>query len=122
MSCDAVLTGTQDSVHAIMTIDGGAPRSGIALVTGLRSIPKVITASTLKEIAACGGHIAELRRRARKQRLREHRIDLLNDRVVGKITIANLAPIRTPPSGSFSTLSSGSALMSSRVVGCSTLS
>src|SRR5216683_7514714 len=92
MSCDAVLTGTQDCVYAIVTIDGGAPRSGIALVTGIRSIPKVITASTLKEIAACGGHIAELRRRARKQRLREHRIDLLNDRVVGKITIANHGP------------------------------
>ena len=53
--------------------DRRATRAGGAAVAGGGDVAEVQAAGPLHEVAADGGHVAQLRRRAQLQRLRDHR-------------------------------------------------
>src|ERR1700719_2428115 len=92
MCSDALVAAAQNGVDPIKAVNGGAPRTRLALVTGVRRIAKVITAGPLHEVAADSRHIAQLRRRAGEERLREHRETRGDGVVVGKVAVANEGP------------------------------
>ncbi len=74
MRGDAVHAGSQDGVRAIEAMERRATGARFTLVARGGGIPKVCATCALKQIAARRGHVPQLRRRARQQRLREHRV------------------------------------------------
>src|ERR1700676_550909 len=73
----------------IEAVNGGAPGTRLALVAGVRRSAEVITAGSLHEVATGGRHVAQLRRRAREECLREQR-EMLGYRIVmGKVAVAD---------------------------------
>ena len=56
-------------------LDGGATAAGVALVAGGEGgVHEVVAAGALEEIAAGGGHVAELRGGSAEKSVREERI------------------------------------------------
>lgn len=85
---DAPLAGPEDRVHARIPLERRASSARIAPVAPAGEVAKVRAARPLQEIAAEGGHVAELRRSARQQRLREggpalHHAGMMRQRGVG---------------------------------------
>ena len=86
---DAGFARTEDRVHAIVAVNGGAAAAGLSFVAGRRSVVEVMAARTLEEISACRGHVAQLLRGAGHDRAGENRITLLDERVISEIGVAH---------------------------------
>ncbi len=70
MQGDAVVAGAEDGVHPLDARDGGAPGARRALVAGGDAgVPEVAAPGALQQVAADGGHAAQLDRGAEQQRL-----------------------------------------------------
>jgi hypothetical protein len=86
------ILGTSDAciaVHPSEAVDRGAAAAWIAFVAWRRDVVEVSAARALQEIAADRGHVAQLLRGAGKQRARQHRIALLDQRVISEIGIGH---------------------------------
>ena len=68
-----------------MTGDCWASATGFALVARHGGVAEVDAAGSLQQVSADGGHVADLRRRALQDRLRQNRIILLYLGVVREI-------------------------------------
>ncbi len=101
----------QDRVVPVDALDGRAARPRHPLVARRkRRIHEVVAARPLQQVAARRRHVAQLRRRAREQRLRQQRIVRRRcaDGSRGR-ELRTSAPIITPPAGASSTrVSAGS--------------
>ena len=84
---DAIFAGAENREHAVVAVDGRTAGAGVALVAWVDSVAEVDAAGPLEEIAASSRHIAELRRSAGEQSLREDWVVALNRRVVGDIGV-----------------------------------
>ena len=89
MHRDAGVARAEDRVHAIVAVDGGAAAARLAFVAGRRGVVEVVAARALQEIAAGRRHVAQLLRGAGHDRAGEHRIALLDQRVIGEIGVAH---------------------------------
>jgi hypothetical protein len=87
MRGDTGVTGPQDRVDPVDTVDRRAAAAGFAFVAGRRDVVEIETASPLHQIAARRSHVAQLLRGTGQDRAREERIALLDLRVIGKIGI-----------------------------------
>ena len=65
------------------------PLPGVAFVARRRRIVEISAARALQEVAARGGHVAQLLRGARPDGACEHRIALFDRRVIGEIGVAH---------------------------------
>jgi len=86
---DARLAGAEDGQRAVVAFDGRATRARLALVAGHGVVAEVHAAGALQEVAAGGGHVAQLRRGAGEQRLRQHPVAARDGRMVGEVGVAN---------------------------------
>ena len=68
---DTVLARSQNREGTVVAFDGRTAGAGCAFVAGHGGIAEVHAAGALEEVAAGGGHVAELSRCAGEQRLRE---------------------------------------------------
>ncbi len=76
-------------MHAVVALEGGATASGIALVARREEeLAEVGTARPLHQVPGDGGHVAQLRRGAEEQRLRDDRRVLLHQRIGGDVAHA----------------------------------
>ena len=83
-------TCAEDGVDAVEAFDGGASAAGGALVArGKGGVHEVVAAGALEEVAAGGGHVAELRGGSAEKRLREERVVGADDLVVGEVAVAD---------------------------------
>ena len=72
---DALIACAEDGVDAVEAFEGRAAAAGVALVAGGEGgVHEVVAAGALEEIAAGGGHVAELRGGSAEQGLREQRV------------------------------------------------
>ena len=78
----------EDRVHAILPLERGAAAAGDPLVARPGDVAKIGAARALHEVAADGRHVAQLRRRPRQQRLRQHRQARTDSRVVGDVAVS----------------------------------
>ena len=78
------LARAEDRVHAVEAADRRAARARLAFVAGRRDVVEVGAARALQEVAADRRHVAQLLRGAGQQRARQHRIALLDQRVIGQ--------------------------------------
>ncbi len=80
----------------LIALDGGAAGAGDALVAGGEGgVHEVVAAGALQEVAAGGGHVAQLRGGSGEQRLREQRV--LRATMIGWLARSELrtsAPMR----------------------------
>ena len=65
------------------------PLPGSRLLHGVVGVVEISAARALQEVAAGGGHVAQLLRRARLDGACKHRIALLDRRVIGEIGVAH---------------------------------
>src|SRR5262245_22452211 len=65
-------------------------RTPLSSVAGRLDIAKVRTARALHDVAGHCRHVAQLRGRAREERLRQHREPIADHRVPGELTVANV--------------------------------
>ena len=86
---DAMLARSQNGEHSIVPSNGGAARAGFALVARHGSIAEVHASGALKKISAGGRHVAQLRGRSGKERLRQHGIVADHGGVMRQRGIAN---------------------------------
>ena len=84
---DAVLARAQDRVHAVEAVDRGTAGPRLALVAGRGRVVEVGAARPLHQVAARRRHVAELRRGARQDGLRQQRVAPLDLRVVGDVRV-----------------------------------
>ena len=92
MRRDAGVAGAKDRMTAVDAADRRAAAARLALVAGRRRVIEIGAARPLQQIAAGGGHVAQLLRGAGEDGAGEQRIALLDQRVVGEV--ANSAPAR----------------------------
>ena len=77
------------AVHAVVAFERAAPAAGFALVArGERRVVEIIAARALEQVAAGRRQVAKLRRRARQDRLTQHRVTLPDQRVFGHVGVA----------------------------------
>jgi hypothetical protein len=79
---DAVFTRAKDGKRSIVTANRGTSCARLALVARMRRIAEVHAAGALQQVARRRCHVAQLRRCAGEQRLREHRIIPLDSRMM----------------------------------------
>src|SRR5205823_10357393 len=60
---DALVTGPQDGVAAVVAVEGRTARPRLALVARPGGVAEVGAAGALEQVAADGGHVPQLRRR-----------------------------------------------------------
>src|SRR5215470_3943162 len=75
---DAVLTRAQNGKRAIVAGDSRAAATGLALVARHSGVAEVDAACSLQEVSADGRHVADLRRSALQDGLRQNGIVLLH--------------------------------------------
>ena len=99
MRSDARLRAAEDGVHAVLAIDRRAAAAGIALVARReRQLAEVRAARALHQVAADRRHVAQLRRGAGEQRLRDDREALWRTSGCGATSLMRAsAPMRIPP-------------------------
>ena len=85
---NAVFAGAQDGVLARQGSTRRAAAAGLALVARHAHVVEVHAARALQQVAAVGGQVADLRRRAGQQRRRDQRVLGAHQRVVGGVGIA----------------------------------
>src|ERR1700741_2200548 len=84
MRRDAMLRRAENSMVGIETVDGVAAGAGFALVTARSgSVVEISAARPLQDIAPDGRHVTNLRRGAREQGTRQHRITCPHGRMRG---------------------------------------
>ena len=86
---DAVIAGAENGQMAVGALDRGATAARLALVARHIRIAEVSAAGALQQGAAGAGHIAQLRRRAREQRLGQHRVIALHNWMMGEVAVAH---------------------------------
>ncbi len=75
---------------AVEALDGGTAAARSALVArGKGGVHEVVAAGALEQVAAGGGHVAELWGGSAEKGLREERIVGADDFVVGEIAVAD---------------------------------
>src|SRR6266478_9388977 len=84
-----MLTRAKNGERAIVTGNGWASATRLALVARHRGIAEVDTTCALQQVPTNSSHIADLSRSALQYRLRQNRIILLHLRVIREIGIAN---------------------------------
>ena len=95
MCRNAVVAGAQDRVRAIEAVHCSASRARRALVAAVAArracvgLAEVRAARALQQVAAGGRHVAELRRCAGKERLRQYCVGFLHIRIPGEIRVAH---------------------------------
>ena len=82
---DAMVAGAKDGVATIDAVDGGAARSGIALVASCIEAAEIGAAHALQEVAADRGHVAQLRRGALDQGFDDQRLRLPRGGIGGHV-------------------------------------
>src|SRR5262245_47479263 len=87
-----MFAATEHGVATVVTRDSSTTRAGSALVAGIVGFTEVRAAGALHEVAAHRGHVTELRRRARQERLTEHRVTLNDQGMVGERAVADQRP------------------------------
>ena len=85
---DAVLTGAQDGERTILAFYGRTAGAGGALVAGHGLVAEIHAAGALQQIAAGGGHVAQLRGGALEQGLGKHGVIALDGRVMSQVGVA----------------------------------
>src|SRR5262249_46312444 len=79
ISCNAIVTRTQHSMHAVEAGNGGAARTGRALVASIPArVAKVRTARALQHVAPQARHVADLLAGSEIQALTNDRIVATN--------------------------------------------
>ena len=86
---DALVARPENRVHAVEAVDGRTPGARLTLVAGRGGVVEVIAARALQEVAAVGGHVAELRRCARQDRPGEERIPPFHLLVVRRVRVGH---------------------------------
>src|SRR5580704_7583972 len=89
MSCDAMLARSKDGVNSVETINGRASRARLAFVAGIGGIAEIVAPCALKQIAAGGSHVSQLRRSSGEKRFGKNCEILLDSFIVCQIAIAN---------------------------------
>ncbi len=84
---DALVARAEHGVHPVVTVEGAAARAGRALVAGRGRIAKVVAARALQQVATHGRHVAQLRARAREQRLGQQGVARDDVGVPGQIAV-----------------------------------
>lgn len=82
---DAGRARAEDRVVAVEAVDCRATAAGFSLVARRRRVIKVGTARALHQVAANGGHVAQLRGSAGEDGGGEQGITLLDKRMVGEV-------------------------------------
>src|SRR4051794_38317352 len=82
MDRNTLVAVTKNRVAAIKPANGTAARAGLALIARGGGVVKVRAAGSLKDVAAVGRHVPQLRGRAGENRLGEQRVVLADKRVV----------------------------------------
>lgn len=65
----AVFAGAEDRMVAVQPAARGASAARLALVAWRAGVVEILAAGTLQQVAACAGHVAQLRRGAGEDRL-----------------------------------------------------
>jgi hypothetical protein len=74
----------------MVAVERRAPAAGRTLVAGReRRVVEVRATGALHEVAADGRHVAQLRRGAGNERLREQRIPLSDEGMIGRVAVAH---------------------------------
>src|ERR1700722_7837571 len=111
MYCDTGLAAPQDRVTSIETLKCTAARSRFALVAAIKPrIIKIAATRALKDVAAQCRHISQLRRSSGQKRLREQRIALSNQRLIGRVAVGCQRADPDAPAGQFMDLGQRSQL------------
>ena len=84
---DALVAPAEDGVNSIEPFERPAARPRFPLVARHRRVVEVLAPRALQEVPAVGGHVAELSGRASDDRLREKRVVLAYERVVGGVRV-----------------------------------
>src|SRR5207247_2621000 len=72
---DALLAVAKNCVNAIVTLERAAAAAGLAFIARWKcGVIKIVTSRSLEKIATDGRHVAQLRTRAGKKRLTQHRV------------------------------------------------
>ncbi len=80
----------EDGVDAVVALDGGTAGAGDALVAGGEGgVHEVVAAGALKQVAAGGSHVAQLRGGPREQGLGEEGVAADDEGVVGEVGVAD---------------------------------
>src|SRR5947209_7449909 len=87
MRGNAVLGCSEDGKAAVIAFARGTTTAWLTLVARLRDILEVDAARTLQEISAGRGHVAQLARGAREQRLRKYGVVCANCAVSGQVAV-----------------------------------
>jgi len=80
---------SDDGVDTVESVERRAAGAGLAFVARVVGVAVVVAACFLQEIAAGGGHVAELRRRAGEQCFREDDKLLADGVVPGEVAVAD---------------------------------
>ena len=86
---DAGLAGAQDGVHAVVAAQRRAAAARLAFVAGHGDVIEIRAARALQEIAGRGRLVAELRRGAVQQGLRQHGIALTDPGIGREVGVAH---------------------------------
>ncbi|GAA3114080.1 hypothetical protein GCM10020001_036580 [Nonomuraea salmonea] len=86
---DAVVAHAEDRRAAVEPVERVAAGAALALVAGGVSVVEVRAAGALEQVAADGGHVAQLRRGPGEQRLRQHRVAGADPPVGGQHAVAD---------------------------------
>jgi hypothetical protein len=86
---DALRTGAEDGVVAVQPVARRTAGAGLALVAGGEAdIVEIAATRALQQVAAGGGHVAKLRGSARDHGLRQQRVALAHQAMVGEHRVA----------------------------------
>ena len=97
---NAMVARAKDRVNAIGAFARRASRARLPLVAGREpDVGEIVAARPLQQVATDGGHVAQLWRRAGDERLREQRVPVTNDGMVGEIAVAHQRADPYPPVG-----------------------
>src|SRR5262249_47196135 len=96
-----VIARAEHGMHAVVSVHRGAAGARVALVAlGIGDITEIGAAGALEHVAREARHIADLRARGERKRLRDHRIAAANLLMIGSLRHAyqaakpETAPIR----------------------------
>src|SRR5579859_3936923 len=96
MGGDAVIAGAEDGVAPVHAVQRGTAGARVALVARRGRVPEVAAPDPLAQVAAHRGHVPQLRRRAKHERLRDHREPLDHPGLTGHITHPGQRPDPQP--------------------------
>ena len=119
MCGDARVARADHGMLAAEAVERGAPATGLPFVARLIGVVEVGAACPLEQVAGRGGLVAQLTRRPREQRAREHTVVTPYAWIGGEVGVADERAERSPPSGVASILSRARPLTSIRCLGVS---